>query len=389
MRSEGEAFMMAYLLCTMAMAASLPTVGQQAAGPVFTQMDIFISGLDDVNIYRIPSLIVAPSGAVLAFAEARAGDDGDPTDLVLKRSLYTGPPGPPRKLNGYLRVFGYGVNWERMRVVLPGNGNAIMNPTPVLDESSGRIWLFCYEVRGGLAEHIKDPFKGRILLTWSDDEGVTWAESRDMTGELARFIPGPGVGIQMRSGRLVIPGYWSQAAGAPSRSCVVYSDDHGKTWLRGAQVSGNTDESQAVELSDGVLMLNCRSNRGQKCRYVALSRDGGETWYKEYDEPALLEPVCQGSIIRQPDADAEGGKPWLLFVNPANTGARTNLTVRISTDDGKTWSEGRTIQPGPAAYSGMALLKDGTIGVLYETGKVHPYEKISFARFNLEWLTAE
>lgn len=83
-------------------------------------------------------------------------------------------------------------------------------------------------------------------------------------------------------------------------------------------------------------------------------------------------------------------KPWVLFVNAANPDpwVRTNLTVRASTDDGQTWSAGKTVQPGQAAYSSTALLKDGTIGVLYETGKAHPYERISFARFSLAWLTA-
>jgi sialidase-1 len=350
-----------------------------AAETRFTDTELFTSGHDNVNIYRIPSLAVAPSGTILAFIEAREGDDGDPTDLTLKRSRYTGPPSS-RMLNGYPRVFGYGVNWEPMRTVLPGKGDAIMNPCPVLDMSTGRIWLPCYEVRGGLKEHIKDPYKGRVLLTWSDDEGVTWAPPRDLTGAVPRFIPGPGVGLQLRTGRLVVPGY------GPSSSCVIYSDDHGQTWLRGAQVRGATDESQAVELSDGVLMLNCRSNRGQGCRYVARSRDGGATWFEESDEPALPEPVCQGSMIRASQPGATGATPRLLFVNP--TRGRTNLTVRMSSDDGRTWSAGRTIQPGPAAYSSMAFLKDGTIGLLYETGKVHPYEKIVFARFNLEWLTA-
>ena len=358
-----------------------------AAEPMFTDMDLFVSGHDNVNIYRIPSLIVAPSGTILALIEAREGDDGDPTDLALKRSFYPGPPGPPRMLNGYPRVFGYGVNWEPMRIVLPGKGNAIMNPCPVLDTSTGRIWLPCYEVHGGLNEHLKDPYKGRLLLTWSDTDGVNWAPPRDLTGDLPRFIPGPGVGVELRTGRLVVPGYWAPAANVASRSCVIYSNDHGETWLRGAQVDGNTDESQAVELSDGVLMLNCRSNRGKGCRYVARSRDGGQTWFEEFDEPSLPEPVCQGSILRQAQPAADGAKPWLVFVNP--TQGRAHLTVRVSTDDGKTWSAGRTIQPGPAAYSGMAFLKDGTIGVLYETGKVHPYEKIAFARFNLEWLAGK
>jgi sialidase-1 len=363
--------------------AALPLAS--AVEPMFTDMDLFISGHDNVNIYRIPALIVAPSGTMLAFIEAREGDDGDPTDLTLKRSLYTGPQ-PPRNLNGYPRMFGYGVNWEPMRTVLPGKGQAIMNPCPVLDKSTGRIWLPCFEVRGGLKEHLKDPMIGRLLLTWSDDEGLTWAPPRDLTESLPRFTPGPGVSVQLRTGRLVVPGYGAKAGG-PWQSCVAYSDDHGQTWRRGAPVKAATNESQAVELSDGVLMLNCR---GGACRYVARSRDGGETWFEEFNEPALPESAfpCQGSILREAQPAAEGAKPRLLFVNPT-AGSRTNLTVRVSTDDGKTWSAGRVIQPGPAAYSSVAFLKDGTIGVLYETGKVHPYEKTSFARFNLEWLTGK
>jgi sialidase-1 len=364
--------------------ATLPA--PSSAEPMFTDMDLFVSGHDNVNIYRIPSLIVAPSGMILAFIEAREGDDGDPTDLALKRSRYTAAQ-PVRMLNGYPRVFGYGVNWEPMRTVLPGKGQAIMNPCPVIDRSTGRIWLPCYEVRGGLKEHLKDGYAGRLLLTWSDDEGLTWASPRDLTSSAPRFAPGPGVGIQLRAGRLVVPGYWAPGPGmsVPPRSCVIYSDDHARTWLRGEPVKGNTDESQIVELSDGVLMLNCRSNRGKACRYVALSRDGGRTWFEEFDDARLPEPgdVCQGSLFREPQPGG-GQKPRLVFVNP--TGGRENLAVKLSSDDGKTWSAGRIIRPGPAAYSGVAFLKDGTIGVLYETGKAHAYERIAFARFNLEWL---
>jgi len=350
---------------------------------MFTETDIFVGGQDSVNIYRIPALVVAPSGTALAFIEAREGDDGDPTDLTLKRSIFGTPP-CPQMLNGYPRTFGYGFNWEPMRLALSGNGEAVMNPCPVLDESTGRIWLPCCEILGGLNEHIKDPSSGRFLLTWSDDEGLTWAQPRDLTPSAPRFTCGPGVSVQMRNGRIVIPGYWSPSSHVRTRSCVVYSDDHGDTWRQGARVGVDTDESQAVELSDGVLMLNCRSNEGRGCRYVALSRDGGETWFDEFHDPALPDPVCQASIIRQADSGTEGTPPLLVFVN-CSSADRVNLAVKISTDDGKTWSDGRTIHAGHAAYSSAAFLRDGTLGVLYETGKDHPYEKITFARFDVDW----
>ena len=368
--------MNSHALAAVLLSAASVTPG--VSEPLLTRQDLYISGVDEVNIYRIPTLLVSAKGTLLAFCEAREGDDGDPTDIVLKRSATHGPADPPRMLNGYPRTFGYGVTWERMRVVLPGRGDAVMNQTPVVDPATGTIWLCCYEVKGGLSEHLKDVFAGRVLLTASDDDGLSWREPRDITPETGRFTPGPGVGIVLKSGRIVIPGY-----GPGARSKVIYSDDHCLTWRAGAPVEGATDESQVVELADGTLMLNMRSSRRRGCRYVALSRDGGETWASEADAPALPGPGCQASIVPYPLPGAAGR--LLLFTNPAS-GGRANFTVRASRDEGKSWPISRLLDDGPAAYSGLAVLRDGTIGVLYETGAVHPYEKITFARFNLEWL---
>jgi len=358
--------------------------------PVFQRTDLFISGQDGVNIYRIPSLLVAPSGAILAFCEAREGDDGDPTDLVLKRSLFEDPPRPTRMLNGYPRTFGYGVTWEPMRHVLRGEGDAIMNPTPVVDRDTGTILLPCYKALGGLQRHLQHPFEGPLLLLTSTDEGLTWSPPRDLKPEVGDFIGGPGVGIQLQSGRLLIPGYGPDAAGT-TFSRVVYSDDHGLTWHAGAPIKAPTDESQAVELTPGTVMLNARCNAGHGCRYVAISHDQGETWSTEGDEPALPEPCCQASLIAGEVTGGAGARRVLLFSNPATPGPwndRTKLTVRVSEDLGKSWPVSRLLDPGPAAYSCLALLRDGTVGLLYETGEVHPYERIAFARFSMDWLTA-
>ena len=352
------------------------------AESLFLQQDLFISGHDDVNIYRIPSLIVSPKGTILAFCEARQGDDGDPTDLVLKRSLYRGKASPSRQLNGYPRTFGYGVNWQRMQVVLAGDGEAIMQPCPVVDRTTGAILICCQEIRGGLANLLKNEWHGRCLILRSTDDGATWSPPREITKSVGHFAAGPGIGIQLSSGRLVIPGYSREG------SRVIFSDDHGQTWRAGVPVKNKAcNEAQVVELSNGSLLLNMR--QGGRCRYVAVSKDQGETWFKEGNEELLPDPGCQGSILRFP---ARKGSGRLLFSNPPHPApfeARTNLTVRLSNDDGRSWSVSRQVHAGPGAYSSLAVLADGsTIGLLYETGAVHPYEKIAFARFNLEWLTA-
>ena len=341
-----------------------------------------------MNIYRIPSLLVSAKGTILAFCEAREGDDADPTDLVLKRSLYDPGGSVPQKLNGYERIFGYGVNWEPMQMVLPGKGKAITNPCPVVDRDDGTILMCCWHSLGGsLAAHLKAPWHGQVLILKSTDDGVTWSAAVDITPSVGPFLPGPGVGIQLQSGRLVIPGYdnGTRVGHGPSR--VLYSDDHGRTWHAGAKVQKTTNESQAVELVDGTLMLNMR---GGHYRYVALSRDGGESWHKEFEDEALPDPRCQASLLRY-STEAAGGENRLLFSNIPNSGPfadRNNLTVRLSNDEGQSWPVSRRVNDGPAAYSCLSVLADGTIGLLYETGTVHPYERIKFVQFDLEWLTA-
>jgi len=351
--------------------------------PFFVQQDLFVSGHDNVNIYRIPSLIVSTKGTLLAFCEARRGDDGDPTDLVLKRSFYSGKPSRTRMLNGYPRTFGYGVTWQKMQVVLAGKGKAIMQPCPVVDRTSGDILICCQEIRGGLANLLKNEWHGRCLILRSKDDGKTWGAPEEITKAVGHFAAGPGIGIQLRGGRLVIPGYSKQG------SRVIFSDDHGKSWRVGAPIKNKgCNESQVVELKDGSLLMNMR--QGGRCRYLAFSKDQGQTWFKENNDESLPDPGCQASILRVP-IGKKGGASLLLFANPPHPRpfeARTNLTVRLSKDEGRSWKVSREVHPGPGAYSSLAVLADGsTIGLLYETGKAHPYEKISFARFNLAWLS--
>jgi sialidase-1 len=303
---------------------------------------------------------------------------------VLKRSLYDGQPSQPRQLNGYSRTFGYGVNWLPMQVVLAGKGKAIMQPCPLVDRTTGEILLCCQEISGGLANLLKNEWHGRCLIVRSTDDGQTWSSPQEITDSVGHFAAGPGGGLQLKTGRLVVPGYSKEGPR------VIYSDDHGQTWRAGAPVANKgANESQAVELSDGSLLMNMR--QGGQCRYVALSRDGGQTWSEASNAESLPDPGCQASILRYPNPPR--GASALLFSNPPHAGpfeARTNLTVRISYDEGQSWADSREVNPGPGAYSSLAVLADGaTIGLLYETGAAHPYEKISFARFNLEWITAK
>ena len=94
-----------------------------------------------------------------------------------------------------------------------------------------------------------------------------------------------GEGIQLRygahAGRLIqqFAGDIRQSDGTNSiQAYSVYSDDHGATWVKGANVGTRMDENKTVELSDGRVMLNSRSNNAaDNARKVAVSTDGGAT----------------------------------------------------------------------------------------------------------------
>ncbi|NUQ64901.1 MAG: exo-alpha-sialidase [Pirellulales bacterium] len=349
----------------------------RAGEPQFA--DVFVGGQDGYASYRIPSVIATPKGTLLAFCEGRKFNslDESPTDMVLKRSCDGGK------------------TWGALQIVVKAVPEAAMDSCPVIDRPSGKVVLV-YDL---WPEYIKDtwpsdyhrkPGLGRDSVTaWvttSSDDGVTWSEPIDITATTKKphwsnFIHGPGVGIQMRSGRIVIPCCYQQGAW---RNFSIHSDDHGKTWQLGGEVpTPGVDESQVVERLDGSLLLNMRSSRGKGCRAIATSKDGGQNWSELVDCPALPEPVCQGSILRYTWPN-QHGKSRILFCNPGTSKGREQGTVRLSYDEGATWSVAKVIFPGYFGYSCLALLPDMTIGCLFETAGCG---KITYASFTLDWLT--
>ncbi len=364
--------------------AGPPRAGYPRDEAFIRQDAIFVSGQDGYHTYRIPSLIVSARGTALAFCEGRknsSSDTGD-IDVVLKRSDDGGR------------------TWGPMRVIADDGPNTFGNPCPVVDRATGTIWLLLTHNLGQDAERriIQRTSTGTrtVWLSRSTDDGRTWSKPAEITAQVKRpewtwYATGPGCGIQTASGRLVIPCDHVVAGEPPrSRSHVIYSDDHGTTWRIGGVLGEGLNECQVVERADGALMLNMRNNArepdARNRRAVALSRDGGQTWSAVRYDAALVEPVCQASLVRftvHPPFD----RNRLLFANPANA-KRVNLMVRVSYDEGETWPAGRSLHPGPAAYSALATLPDVTIGCLYERGERTPYETITFARFSLEWLTS-
>jgi sialidase-1 len=217
-----------------------------------------------------------------------------------------------------------------------------------------------------------------VWLSSSKDDGVTWSDPVNITGQAKRdgwgwYATGPGIGIQLRSGRLVIPCDHSRIEGRVYGSHVIYSDDHGARWKIGGVITGGANECQVAQLSNGSLLLNMRMQTGEKKRGIARSSDGGLTWGPLSFDDTLIDPVCQGSLI------SDGGQ--LLFSNPASVSKREKLTVRLSNDMGTTWPRQLVLASGPAAYSCLTVLGRHRYACLFETGERGAYERIRFKTF--------
>ena len=370
---------------------------------------VFEAGKDNHIYYRIPAMVETKGGKILAFCEARntkadfyeghedqfqgipvyqqgsSKDSGD-IDLVMKVSE-----------DG-------GATWGGMVTLFDDGNNTCGNPSPVLDHATGRVWLFwCWQKNGSQTStffpSILDGHTRRVLYTYSDDEGQTWAPFVDATPELKDrdwtwYATGPCHATQVFTGsykgRLIIPCNHRDAANKHNYSHCCYSDDFGKTWKLGGTTAVGGNESCIVELSDGSVMTSMRiagddmeEGVNANCRAFSVSKDGGASWGTFDRVESLIDPGCQGSIFNYHNQ----GKPTstLLLSNCHHSTTRKAMAISVSKDNGKTWTTPYSVYDSRSAYSDVFVLSDGSVCVLYENGygkygTINPNELISFQR---------
>ena len=333
--------------------------------------------------YRIPGVITAKDGSIVAVTDKRKYNQGDlPEDIDIVCSRST--DGGHTWSEPYTIAQGTGYNH--------GFGDCVLAWT---NDDNGLIAGFV----GGVGLWNSTPSNPiRSYIARSYDNGQTWTEPEDITDFIfgsncvvpehrtwrASFF-GSGNGLITSTGRIMFVAAIRETTAQSLSNYAVYSDDNGITWHVSGRASVSGDEAKVTELVDGRILMSIRHN-GK--RWYNISNDGGETWQSSTSTwNDITAPACNGDMIRYTSVNHGFNKNRLLHSVPFGS-SRTDVSVYISYDEGETWPVRKCIVPYSSAYSSLCVLPDGTIGLYVE--EEYPgnsgYSTV-FYNFSLEWLT--
>ena len=333
--------------------------------------------------YRIPAVITAKDGSIVAVTDKRKFNEGDlpqDIDIVCNRST----DGGHTWSEPYTIALGTGVNH--------GFGDCALAWS---NDENGLIAGFV----GGVGLWNSTPSNPiRSYISRSYDNGQTWTEPEDITDFIfgdnciipehqtwrASFF-GSGNGLRTSTGRIMFVAAIREGSAQSLNNYAVYSDDNGQTWQVSGRASVGGDEAKVTELADGRILMSIRHGGN---RWYNISEDGGETWQPTtstwYD---ITAPACNGDMIRYTSENQGHDKNRLLHSVPYGN-SRTDVTVYVSYDEGETWPVKKCIVPYSSAYSSLCILPDGTIGLYVEEAYAGAsgYSTV-FYNFSLNWLT--
>lgn len=378
-------------LCVSAETSVGKTAPQDRSPGIRTRIGVALRNYNDDGVHttRIPALTSTPQGTLLCVYDLRRRkrrDLQEDIDIGLSRSTDGGQ------------------TWEPVRVImdmgeyggLPQAENGCSDPGIVVDRETGEIFCAAVWMWGKPGKHqwrgdgsepgFEIGKSAQFLMVRSQDDGKTWSKPENMTRKLKQpewilIAPAPQGGFTLRDGTLVMPG---QGRDEQDRqfSTLIVSKDHGATWKVGSAAASGNSECQAVQLDDGSIMLNARSSRPTKFRSVYVTGDLGRTWQQHpTHRKDLIEPNCNGSLLRFDYQQDGRPKHVLLFANPHTQKGRDHHTIQVSFDEGLTWpakyhillDEGRG-----NGYPCMTRIDDRHIGIVYEGSQAHVvFEKLS------------
>lgn len=343
---------------------------------------------EGVNTHRIPALTTTPKGTLLCVYDMRrrkSRDLQEDIDIGLSRSTDGGRTWITPQVIMDMGEYGG----------LPQEQNGCSDPGIIVDTTTGEIFCFAVWMWGKPGKHQwgedgSEPGyqigkSAQFMMVRSQDDGKTWTKPENLTRKLKKkswwlFAPSPQTGINLVDGTLVMPAQGRDEKGVPFSSLLV-SRDHGASWTVSSPAFSGVNECQAVVLGDGSIMLNMRNNH-ERYRAVYVTKNLGETWRPHpTNRNTLIEPHCNGSLIRFDYQQAGDNKHLLLFSNPRSQKARTHQTIQVSLNDGLTWPSKYHLlldEGQGRGYPSMTRIDDQHIGIVYEGSQSNlVFEKIS------------
>ena len=346
--------------------------------------------------FRIPALVTSNAGTLIAAYDVRYRHSGDlvaDIDVGVKRSTDGGSTWSDLILAMDMGIWGYEdeVAAGTMTREDAELNNGIGDPCLLVDENTGRIFCFGLWTHGHSGDADKRSLAWgqpgydidntpQFMMVYSDDDGVTWSEPINVTQQIKKYdarmcFQGPGRGITMKDGTLVIPiqsqlGESKNMHGLyPLNSGIAYSTDHGLTWHSHEFAHPITSECTVAEIEPGVLLLSMRDETDSHYRRNYITRDLGRSWTPHVTNGTWLDSTCEASLIHV-DADKNvTGKDFILFSNPHNT-SRSRMTIHYSLDQGVNWNNMVMIDSGGSlGYSCLTMIGEDKVGILYESSK--------------------
>ncbi|CAG0912522.1 unnamed protein product [Notodromas monacha] len=327
--------------------------------PFLQSKMLFNPGLKGYSYFKTPAIVRTRTGTLLAFAEARKSRSAKESVILVRRSV------------------NHGTTWSRAAKLFKGSAKRIVaSPAPVADLKTGTVSvLFVHYSSEAPGDQNSSGKKSRrsVHVIQSQDDGIHWKKPVQITKSAMKkswksYVTGPGHGIQLSSGRLLVPAFYTKAKKGTkgkklrSRAHVLYSDDGGTTWHRGGPSKKGTGESSIAELSEGLVVLNSLQTLGNGKRVVAYSKDGGvsfplATFDQQLPEAKFGSP---GSIL---NVVVDQKKKTLVFLQPV----KSALVLKSSNDEGKTWTKSKILSVGRIKHSDLVLIKPGFLGAVFDT----------------------
>lgn len=343
--------------------------------PFFYSQRLYAPGDYGSANWRIPALLCLDDGTLLAVNDKRKYNESDlpeDIDIVCRRSSDNGR------------------TWSEPQTLVEGTGYKHGYGDPALVQCENGDVLCLFVGGNGLwASTESDPIRSYVCR--STDRGLTWGEPVEITSLLwgsqavnptcrdykSSFF-GSGNALRLKQGphrgRVMVAAAMGRKNVNKLDNFVVYSDDNGLTWNVSDKAFTEGDEAKLMELADGTVLISVRRSGA---RGYNRSADGGQTWGQQGTWPEMTTNACNGDMLRVNDT--------ILLHSIPNSMQRRDVSLFLSTDEGRTWRSPVLLCEGPSVYSSLTLLSDGSIGAYAERNPDGACE-LWYYNFNLAWL---